>query len=512
MNLSAISNALRRHAHWGLAIGALVCAPSASQAQSAIIYGQLSNFDISNDTGRVCHGFDIDMDGVAPADVLYGFTATRYGTPTITATPTGTKIHWESPFDANSGQWATRTLQHTVKWFSGQCYSWVPATYEDGGCEHFGSWTNNSPAKVTSRWLCEDPSLPPGQLLPMDPPTAVPYADYVVQPPAANNNPPQLVIEVEAPEPAEAPELYGDAQWTRTYVMQLPRPLTVEELMADNPAAVPMDLNQLESDYQILQAEPASGGRGNRGRHRNSGNIDPTTRAVVRRIETVAFTGSYDPITHEAICLDGLCNVPDASELGEILSVQMTAANVQPDSVVVSLVGGGRVSSSDKVIDCGNKCAGSYNAGTVVTLSAKANSGSVFSGWNGACVGTGTCTVAANGIQNVGATFTVQSTGGGGGGGGATGGGGGGGGTTTNKTLTVKANGGKALLTSNVGGINCGKTCSASVAGGTAVTLTAAPEPGFQFVSWTGACTSNQATCTVTVNATGTATANFIKP
>ena len=35
MNLSAISNALRRHAHWGLAIGALVCAPSASQARSS---------------------------------------------------------------------------------------------------------------------------------------------------------------------------------------------------------------------------------------------------------------------------------------------------------------------------------------------------------------------------------------------------------------------------------------------------------------------------------------------
>ena len=38
-----------------------------------------------------------------------------------------------------TGQWQTRTLQHTVPWFSGQCYSWVPGTYEDGGCEHFGT-------------------------------------------------------------------------------------------------------------------------------------------------------------------------------------------------------------------------------------------------------------------------------------------------------------------------------------------------------------------------------------
>ncbi len=228
-------------------------------------------------------------------------------------------------------------------------------------------------------------------------------------------------------------------------------------LMADNPDAVPMNLNQLESDYQVIQDEPVSGGNGNRRRKRNAGNIDPTTRAVVRRIETLAYTGAYDPVTNEAICLDGLCNAPDASEIGEILSVQMTAANVQPDSVVVSVVGGGRVTSSDKVIDCGGKCAGSYSAGTVVTLTAKADSKGTFTGWSGACAGTGTCTVAANGIQTVNATFAARASGGGGGG--TTGGGG----ATTNRTLSVKTSG-KGLVTSNVGGINCGKTCSASVA------------------------------------------------
>ena len=506
MNLSAISTALRRRAHWGLAIGALVCAPSASQAQSAIIYGSLSNFDISNDTGLVCHGFEIELEGVQPADVLGTFDSTRYGTATVLPTATGAKVRWESPFDGTTGQWQTRTLQHTVPWFSGQCYSWVPGTYENGGCEHFGSWTQANATRVTSRWLCEDSSAP-GTLKPIDPPTAVPYASYYVNPPAAANNPPQLVAEVEAPEPAEAPELYGDAQWIRSYVMQLPRSLSLAELMADNPDAVPMSLNQLEADYQVIQAEPASGG-GNRRRKRNSGNIEPTTRAVVRRIETWSFTGSYDPITHEAICLDGLCNGPDATEIGELLAVQMTAANVQPDSVVVSRVGGGRVSSSDKVIDCGNKCAGSYAAGTMVTLTAKADSKGTFSGWNGACAGTGTCTVAANGIVNVGAVFTAAPSGGGG----ATGGGGGGGTTTTNRTVSVKSAGGKGLITSNTGGINCGKTCSASVANNTSVTLTATPEAGFQFASWTGACTANGNTCTLAVTANTSIQANFIKP
>lgn len=509
MHLTTLSKTARRlaptAARWGFAAAALLAAPDMARAQSAIIYGSLSNFDIANDTGLVCHGFEIDLDGVQPSDILGTFTATRYGAPEILPTATGAKVRWKSAYDASTGQWQTRTLQHTVPWFSGQCYSWVPGTYDNGGCEHFGTWTPANTTKVTSRWLCED-SNAPGSLTPIDPPTAVPYANYYVNPPAAANNPPQLVAEVEAPEPAEAPSLYGDAQWIRSYVMQLPRAPTLEELMADNPDAVPMNLNQLEADYQVIQDEPVAGGTGNRRRKRNSGNIDPTTRSVVRRIETWSFTGSYDPITHEALCLDLVCNAPDATEIGELLAVQMTAANVQPDSVVVTRVGGGRISSADKVIDCGSKCAGSYNAGTVVTLSARADSGSTFSGWNGACAGTGTCTVAANGIVNVGAVFTTTTSGGGGGGGGTTGGG------TTGKTLTVKTAGGKGLVTSAPAGISCGKTCSKSFATGTEVTLTAAPEPGFAFVNWTGACTGAQATCTITMNATLSAQANFVRP
>ena len=509
MTLTDMSKTARRlaptAARWGFAAAALLAAPDAARAQSAIIYGSLSNFVISNDTGLVCHGFEIDLDGVQPSDILGTFTATRYGAAEVLPTATGAKVRWKSAYDAGTGQWQTRTIQHTVPWFSGQCYSWVPGTYENGGCEHFGTWTPANTTKVTSRWLCED-SNAPGTLAPIDPPTAVPYANYYVNPPAAANNPPQLVAEIEAPEPAEAPDQYGDAQWIRSYVMQLPRALTLEELMADNPDAVPMNLNQLEADYQVLQDEPASGGNGNRRRKRNSGNIDPTTRSIVRRIETWAFTGSYDPITHEAICLDLLCNAPDATEIGELLAVQMTAANVQPDSVVVSRVGGGRVSSSDRVIDCGSKCAGSYDAGTVVTLTAKADSKSTFAGWNGACAGTGTCTVAANGIVNVGAVFTTTPSGGGGGGGGTTGGG------TTGKTLTVKTAGGKGLVTSAPAGISCGKTCAKSFATGTAVTLTAAPEAGFVFVNWTGACTGAQPTCTITMNANQATQAHFVKP
>jgi uncharacterized repeat protein (TIGR02543 family) len=41
--------------------------------------------------------------------------------------------------------------------------------------------------------------------------------------------------------------------------------------------------------------------------------------------------------------------------------------------------------------------------------------------------------------------------------------------------------------------------------------MTATPETGFTFVSWSGACTGTAATCTVTVNGNATAQANFTK-
>jgi len=410
---------------------ALLGAPGLVQAQSAIIYGSLGNFDISNDTGETCHGFEIEIEGVSPGAVRGGFSALRYGPPQIVPYATGVRVRWESAYDASTGQWAERTLPHTVPWFRGQCYQWNPATYQDSGCEHFGSWTTENATRVTSRWLCEDHTSP-GHLVPHDPPTAVPMPNYYVIPPVRAGDPPQVQIEVDAPEPAEAPELFGNAQWTRTFVVELPREVTLDELVVDNPNVVPMDLAQLESDWSIIQAEPASGaGNRGRGRKRGSGIVDPTTRSIVRRIEMYEYTGVYDPITNEALCVDPTCSVPANGELGEFISAQITAVNVESDSVIVEVTGNGRVESSDRSIDCGNKCAASYEFLTEVTLTASPASGQVFDSWLGDCIGTNpTCTVSASGQTIAHAIFISDGGGsnGGGGGNGSGGGNGGGGG------------------------------------------------------------------------------------
>ncbi|HYL81936.1 MAG TPA: hypothetical protein VEU07_14050 [Candidatus Acidoferrum sp.] len=55
---------------------------------------------------------------------------------------------------------------------------------------------------------------------------------------------------------------------------------------------------------------------------------------------------------------------------------------------------------------CGSTCSASFSSGTSVTLTATPTAGSSFSGWSGACSGTGSCNVAMTAAQAVTTTFT----------------------------------------------------------------------------------------------------------
>jgi uncharacterized repeat protein (TIGR02543 family) len=97
-----------------------------------------------------------------------------------------------------------------------------------------------------------------------------------------------------------------------------------------------------------------------------------------------------------------------------------------------------------------------------------------------------------------------------------TGGGGGGGGsvpppTSSTFTLTAKTNG-KGNFVSNPVGISCGSSkgsCSKAYNSGTLVNLTATPDAGAIFLGWTGDCTGNITSCTVTMDKARSVTANF---
>lgn len=70
--------------------------------------------------------------------------------------------------------------------------------------------------------------------------------------------------------------------------------------------------------------------------------------------------------------------------------------------------GSGTVTSNLAGIDCGADCLESYTSGTSLTLMATADTGSVFTGWNGGgCSGTANCTVTLTADTTVTATFAA---------------------------------------------------------------------------------------------------------
>jgi subtilisin family serine protease len=161
-----------------------------------------------------------------------------------------------------------------------------------------------------------------------------------------------------------------------------------------------------------------------------------------------------------------------------------------PFTVTVKKTGAGTVTSNPAGINCGGDCTGTYPGGTTMTLTAAADAGSVFTGWNGGgCAGAGTCVVSTS--ATVTATFTV---------------------TPQPITVTVNKNGtGGGTVTSNLGGIDCGGDCIGTYPGGTTVTLTPRATVGSRFAGWSGGC-SGTTTCQVTSTVSVTATFNVLPP
>jgi len=498
-----------RAAAWALAAGLLAASPLATRAQSIIMAGSYQNFDVLNNTGGTVYGFEMEVYGVSKAQLTRIFPSNfpnpnviRYGVGTATDFPGGVRVRWAAIYDAASGTYSTSTaVPPSLTTVPGDsCWTLgMPTTYQTAGCEHFGiSTAYVNPTRINYYWLVPDP-VSPGTLIPNSSYVYLPAPVWVAVPPAAPGLPPVIVAEVQAPPPP--PARFGDAQWVRVYKAERQGKVDLNDLVGDNHAVVPENAAQLETNWSLLQADPPGGGQRKRGKLANQGNAGNGNHAVVRRYEYYRYAGIYHAITHEALCADPTCAAPGPGELGDAIGAQNAAANLDVNALTVTIGGGGSVASSDKVFSCGAKCYGVYNPGSTVTLTAKANSGSTFAGWSGACIGNAaTCAVTLDAESAVTATFTTAVGGGGGGGGG---------GASAFKLSVAKSNTG--TVTSTPAGINCGNTCTASYGAGNAVTLTATAPPGLAFLGWSGACTGAAPTCTVTMNADTKVQAGFSK-
>src|SRR5207253_1020163 len=156
----------------------------------------------------------------------------------------------------------------------------------------------------------------------------------------------------------------------------------------------------------------------------------------------------------------------------------------------------GTVTSNPAGITCGATCSASYTSGTTVTLTATAAGGLPFIGTGGGGCVAATCSTCTVGPARVGAARSVTATF-----------------TLQTFTLSVGKTGllSSGTVTSSDGRINCGATCSASYTSGTTVTLTATPVGLLSiFTGWSGCDAASGTTCTVTMNAARSVTANFL--
>ncbi len=202
----------------------------------------------------------------------------------------------------------------------------------------------------------------------------------------------------------------------------------------------------------------------------------------------------------------GDCATPggNACDLSGAGDHQITASFTGPATTTSTLSvtydhtnGDGNVSGPESAppgsnIDCGSMPAGttctwSVLTGSTLTVFQTPHAGDVFTGWGGACSGTGaSCTVQMSGDQSVSAAWSHASA-------------------TKLLTVSVAGNG-----TVNGGGINCPSTCSATEPLNSSVTLTATPDDGYVFSTWGGACSGTSPTCTFTMTADTNVTATFV--
>jgi hypothetical protein len=79
--------------------------------------------------------------------------------------------------------------------------------------------------------------------------------------------------------------------------------------------------------------------------------------------------------------------------------------------------------------------------------------------------------------------------------------------------LTIMKTGtGAGTVVSSPPAIDCGPGCATAVATGTALVLTATPDPGSRFESWAGACSGSAGTCPLTMDKAEVVAAAFYQP
>jgi hypothetical protein len=278
-----------------------------SPAAAATTYGTLGNFDAVNDTGKVAHGFEIDLEGISVSDVTDVFggqgryfppTVERYGAPTITenASHTGVVVRYEATFNNATKAWNVGTPSGVVTTSGESCWTGGGGGYGAGTpCDHFGVGTTKMPTSTTYSWLTE--TAPNSPILNNVSPS-LPAPVQVVTPPAppAPGQPAQQpkvqgVVQAQAP---EGGNVFGVPEWVKVFTTTYDHPVALEDLVGGKNGLAPQNPGETEIEWQLLQTEagnPQAGLLESPDQQAGAG-----VESVLRRYEFYKYTGQYEGV------------------------------------------------------------------------------------------------------------------------------------------------------------------------------------------------------------------------
>ena len=496
-------------------------------ARASIAYGSINNFDTVNDTGSVCHGFEIEIEDCHSTDISYTYNYNHYGVPRIEqddsiAGHPKCRIRWESKKNAD-GSWAAYTAIPSGPIDPTNGHQFTNPSVNFGG-EHFGVGYRVPASVVKYNWLIDNGAgvLVHGGAVQVSTPV------FTYYPPVVGNPAPARVQAVIAPPPPPVPPVkqFGKAVWVKEIktTTHNNKELKLRELVSDDPVD-PNDKNwangepdEVEVEWRILQKRNIPGGGVNDELAAAPEDLPNGDEVVTRRYEFYKYTGPLDEESGEAMAdvVD-----PDAVHgegmrtynhhmvggewvtvtedmatkvvVGDFTGSQMAAVDVEAPVGLIDHVGEGKINTA-------------FAARTVVVEGAlpftavqdgNLPPGMTFDEVTGVLSGTPT---ASGSYQfKVTATDAVNPD------------------VSKNYTLIVAAAGAPAppasLLDTTASPVASGTTTGdGSYAIGANATATATPNAGFAFLNWTdnGVIVSTNSSYTLAMDVNHSLVANFV--
>lgn len=337
--------------------------------RASIAYGSINNFDTVNDTGHVCHGFEIEIEDCHSTDITYTYDYNHYGTCKITQDDSvpghpRTFIRWASKKNPD-GSWASHTAIPSGPINPTDGHQFTNPAVNFGG-EHFGVGYSAPVGAIRYCWLIDDGAgnLVSGGTVQVSTPV---YTYY----PPFNGMPAQVQAEIDPPEPDEPDVMeFGNAVWVKEIrtTSHNTNEVKLRDLVSDNPDR-PDEINwkngepdEVETEWQILQKDY---GKEDGGVNNNvpaaPEDLPNGDEVVTRRYEFFKYTGPVDPESGEAIADvvgpdgihgEGIVEIAgvevDLSTLevvGEFTGSQMAAVDVKAPVALIDHVSEGAVNA-----------------------------------------------------------------------------------------------------------------------------------------------------------------------